>query len=105
MRKHFAAFAALQFFGSYRTNNGHHRTLVRRGSVAIDPLLPSGVLRSIEFTISTLGARRERRQRRAKQDGASRQLIHLNRDQLFAEAVAAFQSREAWWPDKDFERA
>ena len=37
-RKHFAAFAALQFFGSYRTNNGHHRTLVRRGSVAIDPL-------------------------------------------------------------------
>ena len=36
-RKHFAAFAALQFFGSYRTNNGHHRTLVRRGSVAIDP--------------------------------------------------------------------
>jgi signal transduction histidine kinase len=27
---HFAAFAALQFFGSYRTNNGHHRTLVRR---------------------------------------------------------------------------
>ena len=37
LRKHFAAFAALQFFGSYRTNNGHHRTLVRRGSVAIDP--------------------------------------------------------------------
>jgi hypothetical protein len=36
-RKHFAAFAALQFFGSYRTNNGHHRTLVRHGSVAIDP--------------------------------------------------------------------
>jgi len=35
-QKHFAAFAALQFFGSYRTNNGHHRTLVRRGSVAID---------------------------------------------------------------------
>jgi hypothetical protein len=28
----------LQFFGSYRTNNGHHRTLVRRGSVAIDPI-------------------------------------------------------------------
>jgi len=26
-QKHFAAFAALQFFGSYRTNNGHHRTL------------------------------------------------------------------------------
>ena len=41
--RHFAAFAALQFFGSYRTNNGHHRTVVRRGSVAIDPLLPSGV--------------------------------------------------------------
>jgi hypothetical protein len=35
--RHFAAFAALQFFGSYRTNNGHHRTLVRRRSVAIDP--------------------------------------------------------------------
>ena len=34
---HFAAFAALQFFGRYRTNIGHHRTLVRRGSVAIDP--------------------------------------------------------------------
>ena len=31
-----AAFAALQFFGSYRTNNGHHRTLSRRGSVAIN---------------------------------------------------------------------
>jgi hypothetical protein len=44
---------------------------------AIDPLLPSGVPRSIEFTISTLGPRHERRQRRAKQDGASRQLIHL----------------------------
>src|SRR5713101_6054005 len=42
-----------------------------------DPLLPSGVPRSIEFTISTLGARHERRQRCAKQDGASRQLIHL----------------------------
>src|SRR5260370_7975901 len=42
-----------------------------------DPLLPSGVPRSIEFTISTLGARHERRQRRAKQDGASRQLIYL----------------------------
>ena len=27
-----------------------------------------------------------------------------DRDQLFAEAVAAFQSGEAWWPDKDFER-
>jgi hypothetical protein len=26
------------FFGSYRTNNGHHTTLVRRGSEAIDPL-------------------------------------------------------------------
>src|SRR3954469_10216716 len=39
-RKHFAAFAALQFFGSYRTNNGHYRTLVRRGSVAIDPEPP-----------------------------------------------------------------
>src|SRR5258708_38221932 len=37
----------------------------------------SGVPRSIEFTISTLGARHERRQRCAKQDGASRQLIHL----------------------------
>ena len=36
-----------------------------------------GVPRSIEFTISTLGPRHERRQRRAKQDGASRQLIHL----------------------------
>ena len=27
-----------------------------------------------------------------------------DRDQLFAEAVAAFHSGEAWWPDKDFER-
>ena len=27
----FAAFATLQFFGSYRTNNGHHGTLSRRG--------------------------------------------------------------------------
>jgi hypothetical protein len=36
-QKHFVAFAAVQFFGSYRTNNGHHRTLSRRGSVAIDP--------------------------------------------------------------------
>jgi Virulence-associated protein E-like domain/Bifunctional DNA primase/polymerase, N-terminal len=27
-----------------------------------------------------------------------------DRDQLFAEAVAAFKSDEAWWPDKDFER-
>ena len=39
---HFAAFAALQFFGSYRTNNGHHRTLVRRGSVAIGPKPDAG---------------------------------------------------------------
>jgi hypothetical protein len=42
-RKQFAALAALQFFGSYRTNNGHHRTLSRRGSVAIDPLPPSAI--------------------------------------------------------------
>jgi predicted P-loop ATPase len=27
-----------------------------------------------------------------------------NRDQLFAEAVAAFRSGERWWPDKSFER-
>ena len=27
-----------------------------------------------------------------------------DRDQLFAEAVAAFHSGEHWWPDKDFER-
>jgi predicted P-loop ATPase len=27
-----------------------------------------------------------------------------DRDQLFAEAVAAFRSDEAWWPDRDFER-
>jgi predicted P-loop ATPase len=27
-----------------------------------------------------------------------------DRDQLFAEAVAAFHSGERWWPDKDFER-
>jgi predicted P-loop ATPase len=30
--------------------------------------------------------------------------IARDRDQLFAEAVAAFQNHEAWWPDKDFER-
>jgi predicted P-loop ATPase len=30
--------------------------------------------------------------------------IARDRDQLFAEAVAALQSGEAWWPDKDFER-
>jgi predicted P-loop ATPase len=30
--------------------------------------------------------------------------LDRDRDQLFAEAVAAFQNREAWWPDKDFER-
>jgi predicted P-loop ATPase len=27
-----------------------------------------------------------------------------DRDQLFAEAVAAFQTGEHWWPDKSFER-
>jgi hypothetical protein len=30
--------------------------------------------------------------------------LRRDRDQLFAEAVAAFQSDEHWWPDKDFER-
>jgi hypothetical protein len=46
--RHFAAFAALQFFGSDRTNNGHHGTLVRRGSVAIDP--KAEMARSSELT-------------------------------------------------------
>jgi predicted P-loop ATPase len=30
--------------------------------------------------------------------------LRKDRDQLFAEAVEAFKRREAWWPDKDFER-
>jgi predicted P-loop ATPase len=30
--------------------------------------------------------------------------LKRDRDQLFAEAVAAFHSAERWWPDKNFER-
>ncbi len=30
--------------------------------------------------------------------------LALDRDQLLAEAVAAFRAREKWWPDGDFER-
>ena len=30
--------------------------------------------------------------------------LERDRDQLFAEAMVAFQAREKWWPDGDFER-
>jgi hypothetical protein len=48
-----------------------------------------------------LGARRERRQRRAKQDGASRQLIHLNRDSPDEpRTVVDFCAFAAFWQDR-----
>ena len=53
----------------FRRQTGKH--LLMLSLTGFDPLLPSGVPRNIEFTISTLCARHERRQRRAKQDGAS----------------------------------
>ena len=37
------------FLGSYRTNNGHHRTLARRGSVAIDPKRPLARSRTTSY--------------------------------------------------------
>ena len=43
---HFAAFAALQKSGRYRTNNGHWSTLVQNGYAAIDPSATLSVRRS-----------------------------------------------------------
>ena len=66
-RKHFAGFAALQFFGSYRTNNGHHRTLVRRGSVAIDPHLGHGAPLFESATVQPFTSRFAAREQRRNQ--------------------------------------
>ena len=60
-RKHFAAFAALQHFGSYRTNNEHHGTLVRRGSVAIvespGGISPPGAPKTVREPLDSHGSR------------------------------------------------